>query len=111
MARTESKKQLILERAFEVATKEGLQGLTIGALASDLKLSKAGLHGHFGTKQELQSQVIDYATQKFMNQVIRPVTTAQPGEPRIRALFDKWLGWYRFDARLAGCFFVSNSAW
>lgn len=100
---------MILEHAFAVAAKYGLEGLSIGALAGDLKLSKAGLHGHFGTKEELQSQIIDFAVEQFSGSVLKDIFAVPRGEPCVRALFDSWLAWSQ-SSTSGGCFFFAAAA-
>ena len=83
----------ILERAVAIASREGLEGLTIGGLAKALDLSKSGLIAHFGTKEALDLAVLQAAAALFGNIVIVPATKGGPGELRLRALFD---GWFRY---------------
>jgi AcrR family transcriptional regulator len=99
----------IVDRALDLATRLGLEGLTIGALADDLGLSKSGLFAHFGSKQALQIAVIDAAIQKFVNVVVTPALRCKRGEPRVRALFERWFDWVRPSMAEAGCFFVAAS--
>ena len=84
----------ILERAVAIASRDGLEGLTIGGLAKDLDLSKSGLIAHFGTKEALDLAVLQTAAALFGNIVIVPANKAAPGEVRLRALFD---GWFRYS--------------
>ena len=51
-------RQSILERAVDIASVEGLEGLTIGRLADELDMSKSGLFAHFGSKEDLQLATI-----------------------------------------------------
>jgi AcrR family transcriptional regulator len=98
----------ILRHATELASQVGLTGLTIGRLADDLSLSKSGLFAHFQSKEALQVQVLDYGAEQFIEAVVRPALSAPRGEPRLRALFERWLAW---DNTLAGgCVFVAASA-
>lgn len=83
----------ILAAAGELAGQVGLGGLTIGVLASRTELSKSGLFAHFGSKESLQLQVHDYSVERFTAEVIRPALRAPRGEPRVRALFERWLEW------------------
>ena len=83
----------IVEQAVRLASRDGLEGLTIGTLSAELGLSKSGLFAHFGSKDELQLQVLQAAAHRFEYGVIRPAITAPRGEPRIRALFDRWIEW------------------
>jgi AcrR family transcriptional regulator len=94
----------VLDRAVAVARRVGLSGLTIGSLAEQTEMSKSGLFGHFRSKEALQLQVLEHARARFEEHVARPALRAPRGEPRIRALFDRWLDW---DAVPGGCPFVA----
>jgi len=107
MAKGERTRRAILDHALEVATKEGLEGLTIGRLAQDLQLSKSGLFAHFRGKEELLLQVLDTARIRFIEQVVKPGLSAPRGEPRVRALLERWLAWERSSELPGGCPFVA----
>jgi AcrR family transcriptional regulator len=96
----------VLDRAVQVARRVGLSGLTIGTLAEQTELSKSGLFGHFRSKEALQLQVLERARATFEDSVARPALRAPRGEPRLRALFDRWLAW---DSEPGGCPFVAAS--
>jgi AcrR family transcriptional regulator len=100
-------RQSVLEHATRLASQVGLEGLTIGKLAEDLDLSKSGLFAHFKSKEALQIQVIEYARERFVESVLRPALKAERGEPRVRALFERWLDWSRASSRATGCIFVA----
>ncbi len=103
----EATKQHILERALELAGKIGLEGLSIGMLAEDLKLSKSGLFAHFQSKEALQLGVLDVAQAQFIDRVTKPGLTAPRGEPRVRALFEKWIAWGKLNP--GGCIFINTA--
>jgi len=107
MTKGDTTRQIILTHAAGLASQVGLTGLTIGALADDLKLSKSGLFAHFRSKEALQIQVLDHASARFVEQVIRPALRQPRGEPRMRALFERWLGWEQAEALPGGCVFVA----
>jgi len=98
-------KRAILARAVDIASAEGLEGLSIGRLASDLGVSKSGLFAHFGSKQELQLETIDAASELFEEEVWAPVAGAEPGLVRLVALMDSWLEYFRRGSLSGGCFF------
>lgn len=100
----------ILDRAVDLASAEGLGGLTIGRLASELKMSKSGLFAHFGSKQELQLATVDAAARRFRHAVIDPVLNAPDGAPRLRAMADAYLAHVDAGAYSGGCFWASTSA-
>jgi len=98
----------ILEAAVEVATREGLEGLTIGKLAAALAMSKAGLFQHFGSKEDLQLATVAAAREIFIDRAIRPALELAPGLPRLWALCEHWLAYSAtYDG---GCFFAAASA-
>jgi AcrR family transcriptional regulator len=83
-------KAAILSCALKIASRDGIEGLTIGELAKAVGMSKSGLFAHFGTKDRLQLSVLQAATEHFIENVMRPAFRSERGEPRVRALFKNW---------------------
>ena len=77
-------KALILETAMKIASRDGIEGLTIGELAKAVGMSKSGLFAHFGGKDQLQLSVLQLATERFVDVVMREAFKAPRGEPRDR---------------------------
>ncbi|MET0559090.1 MAG: helix-turn-helix domain-containing protein [Solirubrobacterales bacterium] len=98
----------ILERAVDLASVEGLEGLTIGRLASELKMSKSGLFAHFGSKQELQLATVAAAAERFRAAVVEPALEAEHGAPRLRAMADGYFD--HIELYSGGCFWGATSA-
>jgi AcrR family transcriptional regulator len=98
-------RQAILARAVDLASSEGLEGLTIGRLATMLGVSKSGLFAHFGSKLELQLETVDAASVIFEERVWRPIADREPGIIRLAALMDSWLAYMQEDVFTGGCFF------
>jgi AcrR family transcriptional regulator len=105
----ERTRQTILERAINIASLEGLEGLTIGHLADDLQMSKSGLFAHFGSKEDLQLAAIEAARILFVDEVLRPALTAPRGYPRLMALCRAWLDYVSREVFPGGCFFAAAS--
>ncbi len=105
----EQTRERILTQALQVASLQGLGGLTIGELATALGLSKSGLFAHFQSKENLQTAVLEAAAEAFADRVIRPALTRARGEPRVQALFENWLRWALSDELPGGCIFVAAS--
>jgi len=80
---TATAKQRILDRAFLLAGLYGLEALTIGRLAADLEMSKAGVYGHFGSKQALQLATIRWAQEQFRRDIIEPAEAVPDGVQRL----------------------------
>jgi AcrR family transcriptional regulator len=100
----------ILDRAVDLASVEGLGGLTIGRLAAELEMSKSGLFAHFGSKQELQLATVEAAAQRFRTGVIEPALEAPEGAARLRAMADTYLAHLDSGAYAGGCFWGATSA-
>jgi len=98
-------RRAILAKAVDIASAEGLEGLSIGRLASELGVSKSGLFAHFGSKQELQLETIATASEIFEEEVWLPVAEFEPGVVRLAALMDSWLAYFRRGVFSGGCFF------
>ena len=105
-----SRRDAILERAVEVASQEGLEGLTIGRLSSELGLSTSGLFGHCGAKEELQLAAVDAASEIFVREVIRPALEQPEGAARLRAYCESWVGYLERKVFAGGCFFAAAAA-
>ena len=99
----------ILDRAVHVASTDGLEGLTIGRLAGDLRMSKAGVIGHFGTKEGLQLEALQRAIEVWRAAVWEPVAGEEPGLPRLRALAERWSAFLGDCPFPGGCFLTSAS--
>jgi AcrR family transcriptional regulator len=95
----------ILATAVDIASVEGLEGLTIGRLASELSMSKSGLFAHFGSKEELQLATIAAAREIFVAEVVEPARAAERGLPRLAALLEAKLDYLRRGVFRGGCFF------
>ena len=99
----------ILRRAVDLASAEGLEGLTVGRLADDLRMSKSGLFAHFGSKEELQLATVEMARQIFIDQITRPALSAAKGMPRLWSIIDRWLTYIERGIFKGGCFFTAAS--
>jgi AcrR family transcriptional regulator len=94
----------VLGVAVRRASIDGLEGLTIGRLADEVSMSKSGLHGLFGSKEELQLAAFEQAVESFTREVWLPVVKREPGLPRLLALIDRWLAYHRSRVLPGGCF-------
>jgi AcrR family transcriptional regulator len=109
-AHGERTRQAILEAAVNIASEEGLEGLTIGRLASELSMSKSGLFAHFGSKEELQLATVEAAREVFVREVVGPAFKAEKGLARLWSLCDVWLAYVEGEVFRGGCFFAAAAA-
>jgi AcrR family transcriptional regulator len=103
----ERSRQAILDEAAQLATVEGIEGLSIGRLAQAVGMSKSGVYAHFGSKEELQLATIATATEIFERHVVAPAAAAASGIERLRLLTDGYLRYIESDVFAGGCFFAS----
>ena len=100
----------ILATGVRLASVEGLEGLTIGRLAAALTMSKSGVLGHFGSKEELQLAVIDAAAEIFAREVADRARDAEPGLPKLLAMCRAWVAYLERHVFPGGCFFIAAAA-
>jgi AcrR family transcriptional regulator len=106
----ERSRNAILGEAAQLATVEGIGGLSVGRLADAVGMSKSGLFAHFGSKEELQLATIETASAVFNEHVIEPASAAPTGLGRLQQLAERFLRHVEGDVFLGGCFFASVAA-
>jgi AcrR family transcriptional regulator len=106
----ERSRNAILHEAAQLATVEGIDGLSIARLADAVGMSKSGLFAHFGSKQELQLATIEAASALFNELVVEPALAAQTGLERLRRLAEGFLAHVERGDFPGGCFFASVAA-
>lgn len=109
MVEARQTRSAIIRRAVDVASVKGLEGLTLGRLAEDLRMSKTGVLGHFGTKQALQLATLAEAVEVFRETVWRPAADQGPGLPRLAAVCESWIAYLAGDTLPGGCFLTAAS--
>ncbi|MBV1859716.1 MAG: TetR/AcrR family transcriptional regulator [Nannocystaceae bacterium] len=99
-------RQAILDRALDLSSEVGLEGLTFGVLAKLTGMSKSGLYAHFDSKETLQRKVLDSAATRFIAAVLTPAFKERRGLPRIEKMFDRWVRW-ETEEFSGGCPFMA----
>lgn len=108
MQKGQQTKAAIVEAALGLATQIGLEGLSIGALAEVMQMSKSGVFAHFGSREELQISVVREYHTRFEEEVFYPAMVAARGLPRLRAMFDNWMK--RTSVEIdSGCIYISGA--
>jgi AcrR family transcriptional regulator len=100
----------ILKGATELATLEGLEGLSIGRLADHIGMSKSGVFAHFGSKEELQLATIEAAQEIFEHEVVRPALAYAPGLAQLLEYSEAYLSYLERRVFPGGCFFACVAA-
>ncbi|WP_395054775.1 TetR/AcrR family transcriptional regulator [Polaromonas sp.] len=108
MQKGQQTKAAIVDAALGLATQIGLEGLSIGALAEVMRMSKSGVFAHFGSREELQISVIREYFARFEEEVFYPALKEAKGLPRVQALFGNWMKRVAVELQ-SGCIFISGA--
>ena len=98
----------IVEAALAMASREGLEGLTIGTLADQMQMSKSGVFAHFGSREDLQLAVLREYVGRFVDEVLRPAVKKPRGLPRLAAILDRWVAFLAREITL-GCIMIAGA--
>jgi AcrR family transcriptional regulator len=104
----EQTRAAILDAALGLASREGLEGLTIGALAERMQMSKSGVFAHFGSREDLQVAVVREYHRRFEDEVFVPSLSEARGLPRLRAMLNRWME-KRIEEVTAGCIYIGGA--
>jgi AcrR family transcriptional regulator len=108
MRKGELTRAAILDVALELASRDGLEGLTIGLLADRMNMSKSGVFAHFGSREDLQMEVLKLYHHRFEQEVFYPSVKEPRGMPRLKAMFARWVK--RVSVEIAsGCIYISGA--
>jgi len=108
MRKGEQTRAAILDAALELASRDGLEGLTIGLLAERMKMSKSGVFAHFGSREDLQVEVVREYHRRFEDEVFFPSLREARGLPRLRAMMNRWME-KRIQEVTTGCIYISGA--
>ncbi len=98
----------ILDAALGLASHMGLEGLSIGALAEVIQMSKSGVFAHFGSREELQISVVREYHARFREEVFQPAMVEPRGLPRLSSLFEHWVRRVSIEID-SGCIYISGA--
>jgi AcrR family transcriptional regulator len=103
-------RRVILDRAMDLASSEGLGSLSVRRLAAELDVSKSGVFAQFGSKEELQVATVRAAVDVFVARVVKPAMKTPAGLRRVWALYESWQRYVQEPVFSGGCFFISAAA-
>ena len=106
-ARGQRKRAAVLSVAAALASEEGLEPLSIGRIADELGISKAGVFSLFGSKEALQLATIEAAREIYVDEVYRPALSEARGLPRLWGLCQSVISYLERRVFPGGCFFVA----
>ncbi len=109
MRKGEQTRAAIVEAALALASRNGLEGLTIGALAERMRMSKSGVFAHFGSREDLQLAVLKAYERRFVDDILVPALPRRRGLPRLRAILARWVERTTLEAA-SGCIWISGAS-
>ena len=109
MRKGEQTRAAILDAALDLASRDGLEGLTIGLLAERMQMSKSGVFAHFGSREDLQVEVVREYHRRFEDEVFFPSLREPRGLPRLRAMFARWMREAHSRKSTTGCIYISGA--
>ena len=98
-----------IAEAVQMASVEGLEGLSIAHLASRLGTAKSTVHASFGSKQSLQVAVIQETREILMELVVLPGLAKKAGFERLLVLGEGWMSYLEQEIFRGGCVLSSAS--
>ena len=108
MRKGELTRAAILDVALDLSSRDGLEGLTIGLLADKMNMSKSGVFAHFGSREDLQLEVVKLYHHRFEQEVFFPSVKEPRGIRRLESMFERWLT--RVSVEIAsGCIYISGA--
>ncbi|MCF2707040.1 TetR family transcriptional regulator [Arcanobacterium haemolyticum] len=75
-----SKKQLIIEAAFEIIDRDGVRGLTYDSLAAATGITKGGILYHFASRDDLLRELHSYLAHKWQMELEENSNHRPPSE-------------------------------
>lgn len=108
MRKGELTRATILDAALELASRDGIEGLTIGVLAEKMKMSKSGVFAHFGSREDLQIEIVKLYHERFEQEVFYPSIKESRGLPRLQMMFARWVSVVSVEIT-CGCIYISGA--
>ena len=108
-ARSELTLAAIVDTALDMAAAEGLESLTIGEVAKRLGLSKSGVFSRVGSREALQTAVLQEYDRRFVQDVFTPAMREPRGLARLNTLMARWLDRARRVEVHQGCIYCAGA--
>ena len=107
--KSEMTRAAIVGAALDLASAEGLEAITLQAVADRLGLSKSGVFSRIGSREALQKAVIDEFGRRFLADVFVPAVQQPKGLPRLDAIVQRWIVRTRDVEAHTGCVYSAGA--
>lgn len=108
-SKSEMTRAAIIGAALDIALAEGLEAITLQAVADRVGLSKSGVFSRVGSREALQSAVIEEYDRRFLADVFVPAMQAPKGLPRLSAIVRRWIERVRVVEANTGCLYTAGA--
>ena len=108
-AKAELTRAAIVGAALDLASAEGLESITLQAVADRIGLSKSGVFSRVGSRETLQKAVIDEFGRRFIDDVFVPAMQRPKGLPRLDTIVRRWIVRTRDVEARTGCIFSAGA--
>jgi AcrR family transcriptional regulator len=108
-AKSEMTRAAIIGAALDFAAENGLEAITLQAVADRVQLSKSGVFSRVGSREALQQAVIDEYERRFLAEVFAPAMQAPKGLSRLNAIVRRWIERARVVEANTGCIYVAGA--
>jgi AcrR family transcriptional regulator len=108
-SKSEMTRAAIVSAALDLAAREGLEAITLQAVADRIGVSKSGVFSRVGSREALQKAVIEEYDRRFLGDVFVPAMQAPKGLPRLNAIVRRWIERTRVVEAYNGCIYVAGA--
>jgi AcrR family transcriptional regulator len=99
----------IIGAAMDLALAEGLEAITLQAVANRLALSKSGVFSRVGSREALQKAVIEEYGRRFLADVFVPAMQKPKGLARLEDIVERWIARTRDIEAETGCIYTAGA--
>ena len=107
--KSEMTRAAIIGAAIDLAAAEGLEAITLQAVADRLGLSKSGVFSRVGSREALQKAVIEEFGRRFLADVFVPAMQKPKGLARLNAIMERWIVRTRDVESQTGCLYTAGA--
>ena len=107
--KSELTRAAIVGAALDLAAAEGLESITLQAVADRIGLSKSGVFSRVGSREALQIAVVEEFGRRFIADVFVPAMQQPKGLPRLNEIVRRWIIRTRDVEARSGCIFTAGA--
>ena len=107
--KSELTRAAIVGAALDLASAEGLEAITLQAVADRIGLSKSGVFSRVGSREALQKAVIEEFGRRFLADVFVPAMQCPKGLPRLDEIVQRWIVRMRDVEAHTGCIYTAGA--